>query len=471
MTVGLAALAAGAAFAFRQFEDAENVTQQTAAVLESTGSAAKVTASQVEELADALSKKAGVDDEVIQAGENMLLTFKNIRNEVGKGNDIFDQTVKATLDVAAGMAAASGSAIDLKATSIQIGKAMNDPIAGMSALTRVGIQFTAQQQEQIKAMVESGNLMGAQKIILAELNSQFQGSAEAQKTASGAMRVAFENLAESIGEVLAPVIQTLVGWLTTLADWFTNLPKGMQQFITTSAAVAAVLAIVVKAFGLASIAVKAFSLLLSVNPYVLIVAATIAIALLIVKNWDTIKEFLGKVWSGIVDAAKFFWDHIAIFIIGPMKLVIDFLIEHWRGFKMVFLGIWDAIRDGLKAILGPVISIIKTIVAAIQGLIGWIKDAIEWLGRLHVPVIGGAGESRPPPTFGGPPELQGGGFITRSGLAVVHAGETVAPAGARGGVTVVVNVAGSIHDKQDLARTIRDEFVRLQRRNVTSGVV
>ena len=44
-------------------------------------------------------KKTGVDDEAIPSGENLLLTFTNIRNEAGKGNDVFDQATTATLDL------------------------------------------------------------------------------------------------------------------------------------------------------------------------------------------------------------------------------------------------------------------------------------------------------------------------------------------------------------------------------------
>ncbi|MGH7206889.1 MAG: hypothetical protein ACREI2_11855 [Nitrospiraceae bacterium] len=412
-----------------------------------------------------------MDDEVIQAGENMLLTFKNIRNEVGQGNDIFNQASVAALDLAAGYAAASGSEINLKGATIQLGKALNDPIAGMSALTRVGVQFSEEQKNQITRMVEHNNLLGAQKVILAEVSSQFQGSAEAQKTASGALRVAFENLAESIGAVVAPIIQKLIGWLIMLADWFTALPKGMQTFITAAVAVAAVTLIAVKAFGLASNAITALSAILSVNPYVLIIAATIAIAILIVKNWDTIKEFLSKAWSAIVDAAKFFWDHLAIFIIGPMKLVIDWLIDHWRGFKDIFLGIWDAIRDGLKAIVGPVIATIRTIVDAIMDIIDAVQTAIEWLSKLNpfsetrgVSQETGLGQFRPPPV------LQRGGLVTRTGLAVVHEGEVFSGLGKGNDMgTININFYGPVMGT-DVGRVVRDELLKLGKRNAGTGL-
>ena len=67
----------------------------TQAILKATGGVANLTAKDVENLAQSQSKLTGVDDELIQAGENLLLTFKNVRNEVGAGNDIFTRATKA----------------------------------------------------------------------------------------------------------------------------------------------------------------------------------------------------------------------------------------------------------------------------------------------------------------------------------------------------------------------------------------
>ena len=130
-----------------------------------------MSAKQVEQLADSMLKMTGIDDEAIKSGENMLLTFTNIRNEVGKGNDIFDQATEAMADLATRWPTArSRQREQMQQAAIQLGKALNDPIKGVGALRRVGVQFTDQQKAQIKALVKSGKTMEAQKIILAELN-------------------------------------------------------------------------------------------------------------------------------------------------------------------------------------------------------------------------------------------------------------------------------------------------------------
>ena len=129
---------------------------------------------QVGDLVTAISNKAGYDDEAIQSGANLLLTFTNIRNEAGKGNDIFNQSTRILTD----MSTAMGT--EPKQAAIQLGKALNDPIKGISALSRVGVTFTDGQKKTIKSLVDGGKTMQAQKIILKELNSEFGGSAAAQ---------------------------------------------------------------------------------------------------------------------------------------------------------------------------------------------------------------------------------------------------------------------------------------------------
>src|SRR5205807_572248 len=133
--------------------EAQQVGARTANVIKSMGNASKISASQVGDLATSLSNKAGIDDEAIQSGENLLLTFGNIRNEAGKGNDVFSQTSGLMVD----MSVAMGQ--DMKSSAIQLGKALNDPTKGVTALQRVGVAFTDQQKKQIKTLQDSGNTL------------------------------------------------------------------------------------------------------------------------------------------------------------------------------------------------------------------------------------------------------------------------------------------------------------------------
>jgi hypothetical protein len=192
-----------------QARESQKVTAQTRAVIKSTGGVANVTAKQIGNLANAISLKTGIDDEEIQSSENMLLTFKNVHNEVGKGNDIFNQATQTVTD----MSAALGQ--DAKSSAIQLGKALNDPVKGITALSRVGVTFDDQQKAQITTLVAHNHLLGAQKIILKELTSEFGGSAAAQATAGDKLKVAWGNLEEEIGKALLPMLDKLETWFTT----------------------------------------------------------------------------------------------------------------------------------------------------------------------------------------------------------------------------------------------------------------
>jgi len=182
--------------------ESQNAIAQLEAVLKSTGGEAGVTKDAVLELASSLQKVTRYSDEQIISGENLLLTFTNI------GKDIFPDATQAMLD----MSTALGQ--DLSSSAIQLGKALQDPILGVTALRRVGVNFSDAQRDMIKSMVEAGDIMGAQKFILAELTKEFGGSAVAAgQTFAGAMDILknrFSEVKEELGMKLIPVITKLM---------------------------------------------------------------------------------------------------------------------------------------------------------------------------------------------------------------------------------------------------------------------
>lgn len=185
------------------FQESAKVGRLTAAVIKSTGGAAHVSAQQVGDLANALAEKTGIDDEVIQSGENVLATFTNIRNETGKGNDIFNQATTAAVNLSAALGQ------DMQSSVIQLGKALNDPIKGVTALQRVGVSFTQQQKDQIKTLVASGKTLEAQKLILGEIQKEFGGAAEAAADPIAKLQVILGNARETIGGAIFPLVDKI----------------------------------------------------------------------------------------------------------------------------------------------------------------------------------------------------------------------------------------------------------------------
>lgn len=187
---GLTAALAGLALVsgvFSNTAEQERVTAQLEATLKSTAGAAELNKNQLLEMASALQEVTTYGDEAIIGAENLLLTFTKI------GKDVFPAALQSTLNVATAMG------VDLKSAAIQVGKALNDPKEGISALSRSGITFTEQQKEVIKALVETGRVADAQKLILVELETQFGNSARAARDTMGG---ALKGLKNAFGDLL-----------------------------------------------------------------------------------------------------------------------------------------------------------------------------------------------------------------------------------------------------------------------------
>lgn len=218
--IAIGGVVKGVASLTKGYTEHQRVARQTNAVIKSTGGASQTTAKEVGALADALERKTTIDGDVIQSGANMLLTFTNIKNEVGKGNDVFNQAVATATD----MSAALGT--DASQAAVGLGKALNDPIKGITALSRVGVTFTEDQKKQITQLVKHGDTLKAQKIILAELGKEFGGSAEAAATPIQRLVVRGRQLGDAIGEKVVPYVNKAATALTRLID---GMSKGTGE--------------------------------------------------------------------------------------------------------------------------------------------------------------------------------------------------------------------------------------------------
>ncbi len=188
--VGLATAVAGGAFfkaVLNNSIESEEAISQLEARLKSTGSVAGFTSKQLQDFSTSLQKMTTFGDEAITGMQTLLLTFTNIRGEV------FTGATRAILDMSVALKQ------DLSSSAAVVGKSLNDPIKGISALSRIGIQFTEQQKDQIKALVESGDVMKAQQVILDQLKVKFGGAAEAASNTFGG---ALKQLQNAFGDLL-----------------------------------------------------------------------------------------------------------------------------------------------------------------------------------------------------------------------------------------------------------------------------
>lgn len=207
--------------------EAEQVDARLTATLRALGESAAITKEQAVGLADSIQGLSTFEDEAVLSAETMLLRFTSI------GEDVFPQALQASVDLAAGLG------MDLTSAARMLGMALESPADGMSRLRRMGVMFTEEQQNTIKAMQEAGDAAGAQALMLDVLNSKFGGTAAAMAdTYQGRLQQlqnTMGNLQETIGAALLPT-------LTKLAEAFNEALSNpiAQQFFVVAASFVAV---------------------------------------------------------------------------------------------------------------------------------------------------------------------------------------------------------------------------------------
>jgi hypothetical protein len=346
-------------------QESAKITAITGQIIKQTGGAAKLTAEQVSRLSTSLSNKTGIDDEVIQKGQNVLLTFTKIHDEAGKGNDVFSRASMAMLD----LGTVFGSS---DAAAMQLGKALNDPVKGITALGKAGVSFSVDQQVAIKTMMAHNDILGAQKIILGEVEAQVGGTAAASSTAYDRMKVSIGNLGETLGAVLLPWVEKVSAKVSEWAAKWDDLSPKMQKIIMIGAGVAAALGPVLAVVGALVTAIGVL-----VSPIGLAVVAIAALAAGAVYAYTHFQSFRNVVdgvvqWlrSNVPPAFEAVKNAITT-AVTAIKRVWD---DNWQGIKTVTAAVFDAVKAVVSSAMGVIKGLISAAASAIKG---------DWSGALE----------------------------------------------------------------------------------------
>lgn len=374
--------------------ESQKVGATTAQIIKATGGAAKVSAAQVGDLAGAISAKTGVDDEAIQAGSNLLLTFKNVRNEAGKGAQIFDRANQAAVDLsAAGFGSITGS-------SKMLGKALNDPVKGISALSRAGVTFTDKQKETIKQMVKTGDVLGAQKLIMAEVESQVGGVAAANATAGEKAAVMAGNLKEQFGtallplldqaatfftSVLGPAISGAIGFITPV---LAQVGPAIQGVIGKIQGLLAGLGAGGGAAGFAAVFNSIKTAVTTVLPVIQQVLGTLVATFRAnLPQIIAIVKQVGANFAALAELIRTVWDRVGPYLLPVIKSVMTTVIALIKSALQVVGGViklvtslikgdWSGAWNAVKQIASAVWSAIKAIVTNGARVTGQIVKAL-----------------------------------------------------------------------------------------------
>lgn len=404
----------GTAFFGKTIQDAREATIATNRlnqVFKSMGETNDNAATQASEYASQLQLQIGVEDELIMATQAKLATFKKVSDETARMAGIFDRATAAAFDMeATGFGEASGNAV-------QLGKALQDPIKGITALSRSGITFTKQEKEKIKTLVQSGQQLKAQKIILDAVEKQVKGVAKATADPTKKMAVAWSEVNEKIGGLLLPTVNKLadkvIAFIPKIQQWIDKHPQlikfaaalsvgllvlgGIGKVLAfTISSLSTVINVASTAFKFMGTTLKFVGRIFLTNPIGLIITAIAVAAYLIINNWSKIKAFFIRLWNGVKQIFSAAWNFVKNLFLNytPHGMIIkhwskisNFFGNLWKGVKNVFMGfikwfvnlhvqfynagknIVMSIWNGIKAFISKPIDAIKGMVKKIRNLL------------------------------------------------------------------------------------------------------
>jgi cell wall-associated NlpC family hydrolase len=308
---------------------------------------------------------------------------------------------------------------NLRKQSIQLGKALNDPVKGMTALRRVGVSFTEEQTKQVTALVASGKTMQAQKLILHELNKEFGGSAAASATTQKKLGAMFGELEEATGKAILPLVNAvgrqLLPVITALGDWmqdqgvplfrkfgtnvlpivvdiFKSLFTGISTVVGVFQGLPGPVKIAIAVIGGLIIAGTALTgimtALAAVTPFGWVAIAVTAVVLgvgLIQRHWQTVLDFFkgaGRLFNtyvlkpveAVFDWIKAHWPLLLAIFTGPFGLIVLWVVRHF-----------GAIRDFVKSVMD---SVGLFFLRAVDNILGGIRGLTGVMG--HLPGVLGA---------------------------------------------------------------------------------
>ncbi|MCH9836583.1 phage tail length tape measure family protein, partial [bacterium] len=231
-TLGFTAAIVGSTFALKKglqvFAQTEQQLGQLEAQLTATGFAAGKTGDELERLAQDVAKSTLASLSEVRTAEGILLSFRTITE------DTFDRALRASQDLAA---AGFGSITD---GAKQLGKALEDPLTGLSSLRRAGVTFSETQKDLITGFIEAGDRASAMSLILDGIEGQVGGAGTG---AAGGLSGKFDSLTQSIenfwealgdraneSQFGAAVVNigASIDWLSEKVETFDHQVRGMD---------------------------------------------------------------------------------------------------------------------------------------------------------------------------------------------------------------------------------------------------
>ena len=246
------------------------------------------------------------------------------------------------------------------------------------------------------------------------------GTANSMRT----LQASFDNLIAILGESLLPAITPIIQFITDLLQKFSELdPKTQKVIVIIGAVLAAIGPVVSVIGGIISVVSTLIPIITAVvsalNPVTLAIGAVIAAIVLLIKNWDAVKETMQKFDDFLQEIfAKDFTEVFGPVLGEALNAFFQNVENIWNSIKQIFNGIvtfisgvfagdWEKAWEGIKDIFEGVFKAfealakapLNAVIGAINGLIGGVESGlnkiIEMINDIDfdipdwVPVFGG----------------------------------------------------------------------------------
>jgi uncharacterized protein YidB (DUF937 family) len=196
--------------------EAEKAVSGLDNALLTAGASVSTVSPQFQALATQLQKTTTFSDEAVMGVESLLLSFDGLSGTTIK------RATESVLDLATRMG------IDAPSAAKMLGKALSDPVDGLTALQKAGVKFNDNEKDIMKALIETGHGLDAQNMILDKVKEKFGGAAEAARNNFGG---ALEGLKNAFGDLLEAK-----GGLPGVVGELNSLTKLLQDPKTKAAA-------------------------------------------------------------------------------------------------------------------------------------------------------------------------------------------------------------------------------------------
>jgi hypothetical protein len=353
--------------------DAQKSGAKLDAVLASTGGAAGVTGDEIRRLAGDLQLVTDFEDDATIAAAGVLATFTQIKGDVFKGAIVSAQNLSAVMGQ------------DLQSSVVQIGKALNDPIKGIQALSRVGVSFTEQQKAQIAQMTKAGNIAGAQAIILKELQTEFGGAAEAMSSPFTRIGNIVGDVAEGIGAVFLPSLEAVASLITAsilpvaegMGERFTAAGSALRDFVVPAVQVAAT---VVANLG-------TYFELLGTKTVLVMVQAGNAVTYFFTDQLPVYFQWFldnwGNLWTDALSITQTAFTNLGTNIAANMTAIWDYISS---GGMTALEMTWTPLLEGFESTVGDIATISDRVPTELEKTLGEMVSGLE--GQLAADMAG-----------------------------------------------------------------------------------